>query len=171
MTKRKVLVYGSLNLDYVYQVKHFPGPGETAAAETLHISSGGKGLNQAVAFAKAGAETYLAGKIGTDGQSLRDACERYGIDTRYLMKEDSPGGHAVIQVDEKGQAGTDLVTAAFLATGQALWTAVISTNLISGTFNTIINFAVSYIIVRRIPDRFLVKLNYGMPYIKKKGVK
>ena len=55
------------------------------------------------AFAKAGAETYLAGKIGTDGQSLRDACERYGIDTRYLMKEDSPGGHAVIQVDEKGQ--------------------------------------------------------------------
>ena len=68
-------------------------------------------------------------------------------------------------------AGTDLVTAAFLATGQALWTAVISTNLISGTFNTIINFAVSYIIVRRIPDRFLVKLNYGMPYIKKKGVK
>lgn len=103
MTKRKVLVYGSLNLDYVYQVKHFPGPGETAAAETLHISSGGKGLNQAVAFAKAGAETYLAGKIGTDGQSLRDACEKYGIDTRYLMKEDSPGGHAVIQVDEKGQ--------------------------------------------------------------------
>lgn len=56
-----------------------------------------------MAFAKAGAETYLAGKIGTDGQSLRDACERYGIDTRYLMKEDSPGGHAVIQVDEKGQ--------------------------------------------------------------------
>ena len=68
-------------------------------------------------------------------------------------------------------AGTDLVTAAFLATGQALWTAVISTNLISGTFNTIINFAVSYMIVRRIPHRFLVKLNYGMPYIKKKGVK
>lgn len=68
-------------------------------------------------------------------------------------------------------SGTDLVTAAFLATGQALWTSVLSTNLLTGTFNTIINFAVSYIIVKRIPDRFLVKLNYGMPYIKKKGVR
>lgn len=67
-------------------------------------------------------------------------------------------------------AGTDLFTAAFLATGKALWTSVVSTNLISGTVNTIINFTVSWIIVRRIPDRFLVKLNYGMPYIKKKGV-
>lgn len=53
-------------------------------------------------------------------------------------------------------SGTDLVTAAFLATGQALWTSVLSTNLLTGTFNTIINFAVSYIIVKRIPDRFLV---------------
>ncbi|MBM6949230.1 ECF transporter S component [Mordavella massiliensis] len=68
-------------------------------------------------------------------------------------------------------SGTDLVTAAFLATGQALWTSVLSANLLTGTFNTIINFAVSYIIVKRIPDRFLVKLNYGMPYIKKKGVR
>lgn len=68
-------------------------------------------------------------------------------------------------------AGTDLFTAAFLATGKALWTSVVSTNLISGTVNTVINFAISWIIVRRIPDRFLVKLNYGMPYIKKKGAK
>lgn len=64
-------------------------------------------------------------------------------------------------------AGTDFITAAFLATGQALWESVVSTNLISGTINTIINFGISYVIVRRIPDRFLVKLNYGMPYIKK----
>lgn len=68
-------------------------------------------------------------------------------------------------------AGSDLVTAAFLATGKALWTSVVSTNLISGTVNTVINFALSWIIVRRIPDRFLVKLNYGTPYIKKKGVR
>lgn len=68
-------------------------------------------------------------------------------------------------------AGTDLVTAAFLAAGQAIWTSVLSTNLITGTFNTVINFALTWIIVRRIPNRFLVKLNYGMPYIKKKGVK
>lgn len=68
-------------------------------------------------------------------------------------------------------AGTDFITTAFLVTGNALWKSVISTNLISGTINTIINVGISWIIVRRIPDRFLVKLNYGLPYIKKKGVK
>ncbi|GAA3012218.1 histidine kinase [Tetragenococcus solitarius] len=64
-------------------------------------------------------------------------------------------------------AGTDLVTAAFLATGRELWNSVISTNLISGTINTVINLVVGVLIVRRIPDRFLVKLNYGEQYIKK----
>lgn len=68
-------------------------------------------------------------------------------------------------------AGTDLLTAAFVASGQALWDSVLTTNVISGTVNTIVNFAIAWIIVRRIPDRFLVKLNYGLPYIKKKGTK
>ena len=68
-------------------------------------------------------------------------------------------------------AGTDLLTAAFVASGQALWDSVLTTNVISGTVNTIVNFAIAWIIVRRIPDRFLVKLNYGLPYIKKTGAK
>lgn len=68
-------------------------------------------------------------------------------------------------------AGTDLLTAAFVASGQALWNSVLTTNVISGTVNTIVNFAIAWIIVRRIPDRFLVKLNYGLTYIKKKGAK
>ena len=62
-------------------------------------------------------------------------------------------------------AGTDIVTAAFLATGKQLWNSVMSTNMITGTVNTILNFAISYLVVRRIPDRFLVKLNYGSSYI------
>lgn len=64
-------------------------------------------------------------------------------------------------------AGTDLITAAFIASGEALWNSVLSTNLISGTINTIVNFLVAWIIVKQIPDRFLVKMNYGMAYIKK----
>ena len=68
-------------------------------------------------------------------------------------------------------AGTDLLTAAFVASGQALWNSVLTSNVISGTVNTIVNFAIAWTIVRRIPDRFLVKLNYGLPYIKKKGAK
>ncbi len=66
-------------------------------------------------------------------------------------------------------AGTDLITAAFLAAGKELWNSVLSTNLISGVVNTVINFGISWIIVRRIPNRFLVKLNYGLPYITEGG--
>lgn len=67
-------------------------------------------------------------------------------------------------------AGTDLITATFLATGQELWNSVVSTNLISGSVNTILNFTISWLIIRRMPDRFLIKFNYGEPYIKS-GVK
>lgn len=48
----KVLVFGSLNIDYVYSVNHFVRPGETLSADDRQIFSGGKGLNQAIAFAK-----------------------------------------------------------------------------------------------------------------------
>ena len=48
----KVLNFGSLNLDYVYQVSHFVKPGETLGAESQAINAGGKGLNQSVALAR-----------------------------------------------------------------------------------------------------------------------
>lgn len=65
-------------------------------------------------------------------------------------------------------AGTDLITAAFLAAGEALWKSVLSTNLISGGVNTVLNLGMAWVIIRRVPDRFLIKLNYGTPYIKYK---
>lgn len=46
----KVLVFGSLNIDYVYSVNHFVRPGETLSADDRQIFSGGKGLNQAIAL-------------------------------------------------------------------------------------------------------------------------
>ena len=51
----KVLNFGSLNIDYVYQMAHFIRPGETAPCKTLTAGCGGKGLNQSIALAKAGA--------------------------------------------------------------------------------------------------------------------
>ncbi|MGK4197970.1 ECF transporter S component [Fusobacterium sp. HC1336] len=68
-------------------------------------------------------------------------------------------------------AGTDILTATFLATGKALWESVLSTNIISGAVNTILNLSISWIIIKRIPDRFLIKLNYGYSYIKTKEAK
>ena len=50
----KVLNFGSLNLDHVYQVSHFVQPGETLRAVSQTINAGGKGLNQSIALVKAG---------------------------------------------------------------------------------------------------------------------
>lgn len=69
----KVLCYGSLNIDYVYSVDHFVTKGETLASTELQVFTGGKGLNQSIALAKAGAEVYHAGAIGIDGKFLLEA--------------------------------------------------------------------------------------------------
>ena len=74
----KVLDFGSLNVDYVYSVPHIIEGGETLLSSGMEVFSGGKGLNQAMALAKAGVEVYMAGKIGEDGQVLLDDCAKYG---------------------------------------------------------------------------------------------
>lgn len=99
----KVLCLGSLNLDYVYSVPHFVQMGETLACNTRNEFCGGKGLNQSIALAKAGAQVYHAGKIGPEGSVLRKALEDAGVNTDFLTTVPSPSGHAIIQVDSSGQ--------------------------------------------------------------------
>lgn len=93
----RALVFGSLNIDYVYQVEHFVQRGETLASSSLQRFSGGKGLNQAVALSRAGMETYMAGAIGEDGAFLLEELFRSGVDTRYISQKAIPTGHAIIQ--------------------------------------------------------------------------
>ncbi|MEG2083739.1 MAG: PfkB family carbohydrate kinase, partial [Oscillospiraceae bacterium] len=71
----KILSLGSLNLDFVYKVDHFVQAGETIAARERNQFCGGKGLNQSIALARAGAEVFHAGKIGADGEVLRKRLE------------------------------------------------------------------------------------------------
>lgn len=99
----KVLNLGSLNIDITYQVPHVVAPGETIKATKCMRFCGGKGMNQSVALARAGADVFHAGCIGHDGEMLIDMLERVGVDISLLKKMDGPTGHAVIQVDEKGQ--------------------------------------------------------------------
>lgn len=99
----KVLNYGSLNVDYVYQVSHMVQAGETLLSGSMTVFSGGKGLNQSIALAKAGVPVYHAGIIGDDGQILLDACKEYGVDDRYIRRVPGTGGHTIIQVDATGQ--------------------------------------------------------------------
>lgn len=99
----KLLIFGSLNVDYVYHVPHFVTPGETLAASKREVNCGGKGLNQSIAAARAGATVFHAGKIGADGQILTDMLSQSGVDISYIQHSSGPSGHAIIQVDPSGQ--------------------------------------------------------------------
>ena len=99
----KILNFGSLNIDYVYQVDHFVTPGETLSADSQQVNCGGKGLNQSVALARAGAKVYHAGCIGSGGEMLREMLASSGVDTTYLREVDEIQGNAVIQVNASGE--------------------------------------------------------------------
>ena len=99
----KVLNIGSMNLDYVYQVDHIVQPGETEASFDMNVFLGGKGINQSMALAKAGAEVYHGGMIGEDGQPFLDACKEYGVNADHIKMIEGKTGHAIIQVDKNAQ--------------------------------------------------------------------
>lgn len=99
---RKILNYGSLNLDYVYEVEHFVQPGETIGSKSLSVGCGGKGLNQSIACVRAGGTVYHGGKIGAEGRMLKEKLEEDGVDTSYLVQDKGSNGHAIIQVNAEG---------------------------------------------------------------------
>ncbi len=99
----KILNFGSLNIDYVYAVDHFVRPGETLASSSMERHSGGKGLNQSIALANAGLQVFHGGKIGPEGEFLRDGLTKAGVNTDLIIKSDQPTGHAIIQVAPSGE--------------------------------------------------------------------
>ena len=99
----RVLNFGSLNLDYVYTVDHFVRPGETISSTSRTIKHGGKGLNQSVALARAGADVAHAGCIGEGGESLKKMLEKEGVDVSALIRTEEMQGHTVIQVNPDGE--------------------------------------------------------------------
>ena len=99
----RILNIGSMNLDMVYQMDHIVQPGETEASFGMNVFLGGKGINQSVAAAQAGAEVYHGGMIGEDGQPFLDACVKYNVDSRYIRQVEGKSGHAIIQIDKNAQ--------------------------------------------------------------------
>ena len=99
----KILNFGSINIDHVYQVDHFVNPGETLRAGLYRIFPGGKGFNQSIALAKAGAHVFHAGKVGPEGKWLIDRLSACGVGTSKIVTCEQPGGHAVIQVVPTGE--------------------------------------------------------------------
>ena len=100
----KVLNFGSLNIDFVYRVREFVRPGETLSASGFAKFAGGKGLNQSIALARAGAHAVHAGAVGTDGGFLLDLLRGNGVGCTLVdVVRDTPTGHAVIQVADSGE--------------------------------------------------------------------
>ena len=107
-----ILNFGSVNIDNCYQVRDFVRAGETISALEVTRHAGGKGFNQSVALARAGAKVCHAGCIGEDGLFLRDMLRAAGVDTDYLRVTDTPTGNAIIQVNSRGENCIILYTGA-----------------------------------------------------------
>jgi len=99
----KFLVFGSLNIDFLYTVNHIVKPGETISSLSFSKSAGGKGANQAAALAKAGLTVYMAGKIGKDGRFLSERLSNFKVNTDNIIEYEGVTGHAIIQIDKNGQ--------------------------------------------------------------------
>jgi ribokinase len=94
---------GSINIDHVYRVPHHPHPGETLAATDYARGLGGKGANQSVAAAMAGAKVFHIGAIGPNDAWTLDQLRSYGVDTAHIAQITTPTGHAIIQLDPAGE--------------------------------------------------------------------
>ncbi len=101
-----VLVIGSSNTDLVIRTSKLPTPGETVLGGTFFTAAGGKGANQAVAAARAGAQVTFIACIGRDdfGEQALLAFQREGIDTRWIASDPRlASGIAFILVDDRGE--------------------------------------------------------------------
>ena len=100
-----VVVLGSANVDVVIQVRVLPAPGETVLGTTRAQHAGGKGLNQAVAAARAGASTAFVGTVGRDreGDLLLETMRTEGIGVGAVARVDEPTGTALVVVQESGE--------------------------------------------------------------------
>jgi ribokinase len=96
----RVLNFGSLNVDHVYRVAHIARPGETLGSGAYTRFPGGKGANQSVALARAGAAVWHAGQVGPESAWLRERLAADGVRTDFVRVGEEPGGHAIIQVEE-----------------------------------------------------------------------
>lgn len=99
----KILNIGSINLDKSYHVEQFITAGKTSRVLEHQVSFGGKGMNQSVAIARAGAPVWHAGVVGDDGAEITQFMQSEGVQVDYLVTAEGATGHAIIQIDRTGQ--------------------------------------------------------------------
>ncbi|EPC04371.1 hypothetical protein L861_03355 [Litchfieldella anticariensis FP35 = DSM 16096] len=95
--------FGSINIDHIYRVPHLVRPGETLASSSYRQVLGGKGANQSLAIARAGGNVCHWGRLGNIDHWVLETLSAAGVDTSNVELIDDPSGHALIQVDDRGE--------------------------------------------------------------------
>ncbi len=99
-----IYCFGSINIDHFYTLPHLPQPGETLSALAHRTELGGKGANQSVAAARAGARVRHLGAVGRDGATVLSQIAAAGVDTAGVqVLDDGATGHAIVMVDAGGE--------------------------------------------------------------------
>jgi ribokinase len=112
---KNVLVVGGSNTDMVIRVPRIPKPGETVLGGAFAMTAGGKGANQAVAAARAGANVSLVARVGEDvfGERALANFAADGIDARFVFRTiGAPSGIALINVDGRGENSISVASGA-----------------------------------------------------------
>ncbi|MBY6681294.1 ribokinase [Rhodococcus sp. BP-316] len=101
----RITIVGSINMDLVARTPTLPAPGETVLGSAFRTSPGGKGANQAVAAARAGAEVVFVGAVGSDtfALELRETLVGAEVDASLLREVEGASGVAVITVDDAAE--------------------------------------------------------------------
>lgn len=109
-----VVVLGSANVDVTINLERVPTPGETVLTDSSGRGAGGKGSNQAIAAARAGAPTRFIGAVGidTDGEFMLRTLSNAGVDVSLTRQVDAPTGTAYVMVEREGENAIVVVAGA-----------------------------------------------------------
>jgi len=110
----RVIVFGSINIDYVTNVTSHPKSGETILGENLKYFPGGKGANQAVSASRLGANTIMIGNVGNDSSAdfMCDFLTSQEINISNVTKDNIATGTAFIAIDKSGENTIIVIPAA-----------------------------------------------------------
>lgn len=105
MRRPRIVVLGSINMDLIVRTAVLPSPGQTVLGSATSTEPGGKGANQAVAAARAGADVTIVAAVGDDGyaSALLDWLRAEGLPVDLVRRLPGPSGLAVITVDDAAE--------------------------------------------------------------------
>lgn len=111
----RILVIGSSNTDMIFRASKIPAKGETVLGSSFSVCPGGRGLNQAIAAARAGGKVVFIGRTGNDmvGEQIIEVLGKESIDISGIIRDkDLPSGVSSVVVDENGESAITITQGA-----------------------------------------------------------